>query len=93
LFAIKYQVKTLVECTTLNKRIGGANVPRLILQWESLPLLLKVKDIQDILNISKNSAYELVNSKNFPAIKIGRCLRIPRDSFKEWVERQATNNE
>lgn len=63
------------------------------MDWDNLPLLLRVHDVQKILNISRGKTYELVNSKDFPVIKIGRCLRIPRDAFREWVERQATNNE
>jgi len=60
------------------------------MDWDNLPLLLRVHDVQKILNISRGKTYELVNSKDFPVIKIGRCLRIPRDAFREWVKRKYT---
>jgi excisionase family DNA binding protein len=58
------------------------------MDWEKLPLLLKVRDLQNVLNVSKTTAYELVNSKNFPAVRVGRCFRVPRESLKQWLEKQ-----
>jgi len=59
------------------------------MDWEKLPLLLKVKDVQKVLCVSKNVAYELVNSKNFPSVRIGRSFRVPREALKTWIETQA----
>lgn len=59
------------------------------MDWDKLPLLLKVKDVQKVLGVSKNVAYELVNSKNFPAVRIGRSFRVPKEGLKAWLEKQA----
>lgn len=47
--------------------------------------ILTVKDIQKIMNIGINGAYDLVRSHSFPVKKIGRSYRIPRDGFFHWL--------
>ena len=37
------------------------------------PIVLTAIEISEILNISKPTAYELMNRHDFPLIKIGRC--------------------
>lgn len=44
-----------------------------------------VKDIQEILNIGKNTAYQLINSNPFPVIRIGKTYRIPKEAFDRWL--------
>lgn len=53
---------------------------------EDLPLLLKVKDVQQILNIARDSTYLLIKTPGFPLVKIGKSLRIPRDLFFQWLD-------
>jgi len=59
--------------------------------WNSLPLMLKVKDLQRVLGISRNHAYEMVNSYNFPLVRLGRSIRIPREELRIWIEKRAKN--
>lgn len=56
--------------------------------WENYPLLLKAKEVQKILNVSKGKMYELLNSKDFPVVRVGRCFRVPRESLRKWIEEQ-----
>ncbi|RCX21106.1 excisionase family DNA binding protein [Anaerobacterium chartisolvens] len=44
-----------------------------------------VYDIMQILNISKNVAYDLVKQKGFPAIRIKSSYRIPKKGFDSWL--------
>lgn len=44
-----------------------------------------VKEIALLLNISKRSAYDLVNSKQFASVKVGRTIRVSRMSFDKWL--------
>ena len=44
--------------------------------FDDMSLMLDVKDIQGILRISRGTAYELVNSKDFPSIKVKRRFII-----------------
>lgn len=48
-----------------------------------------VEDIQKILKIGKNQAYDLCKRGDFPSIKVGKQHRIPKDEFMKWCERQA----
>ena len=47
-----------------------------------------VKDVQEILKISRTAAYKLINSNQFPVIRIGRSVRIPIDGFNRWTQAQ-----
>lgn len=47
-----------------------------------------VDEIQDILNISRATAYELVKTDNFKVIRVGRTIRISKKSFDEWLDNQ-----
>lgn len=44
-----------------------------------------VKDIMVQLEISKNSAYDLVKSGVFPVIKIGNKYRVSKEVFNRWI--------
>lgn len=43
------------------------------------------KDIEKILQISKNTAYKLINLPDFPKIYIGKNIRIPKRLFEEFI--------
>lgn len=47
--------------------------------------MLSVKEVADVLGISKSSTYELVKDKNFPSMKIGARVIVPKDKFIKWV--------
>ena len=58
---------------------------------QDLPLVLKVKDIMDLLAVSHNTAYDLVRSGQIKSIKVGKTYRIPRAAVEEYL-RCATGN-
>ena len=46
-----------------------------------------VKEIAEILGISKNAAYDLVKSENgVVTVRIGKTIRVPIESFDEWLK-------
>ncbi|KAB2335115.1 helix-turn-helix domain-containing protein [Bacillus mesophilum] len=49
------------------------------------PIVLTAKEISKILKISKPSSYELMKRSDFPLVQIGRCKRVLRDDFFEWL--------
>ena len=53
---------------------------------------LTVKEIQEILKIGTNSAYNLIHSKAFPVIKIGQSYRVPKGPFFAWMENPGAAN-
>lgn len=55
-----------------------------------LPAVLKMDDVARYLRIGRTKAYELAYRPDFPAIRIGRCVRVPRDAFLRWCSESAT---
>lgn len=47
-----------------------------------------VDEIQDILGIGRNSAYNLVKSRVFHSVRIGGNIRISKKSFDKWLDSQ-----
>lgn len=47
--------------------------------------MLTCKDVQELLGISKNTAYKLIRLPGFPKIKIGHNYRIPKDKFESYI--------
>ena len=44
-----------------------------------------VSEISKILDIGKYSAYNLVKRNMFRKIRIGKTIRIPKESFNAWL--------
>lgn len=49
--------------------------------YDALPLILDVTDIQGIMGISRASAYELVHTPGFPVVRSGRLIKISKKAF------------
>lgn len=55
------------------------------IRFEELPLTLRVKDLSELLNIHRNTAYALVRTGAIHSIRIGRTYRIPREALAEYL--------
>ena len=53
--------------------------------FDELPLTLRVEDLMPILGIGRNTAYEVVRSKQIYSVKIGRQLRIPKQALIDYL--------
>lgn len=53
--------------------------------FDELPLMLRVEDLMPILNVGRNTAYELVRSGKIRSIRIGRQLRIPKGALQDYL--------
>lgn len=47
-----------------------------------------VKEIADILGIGKTAAYKLVHTGVFKTAQIGTTIRVSRQSFDDWLDKQ-----
>ena len=47
-----------------------------------------VSEIQDILGISRPTAYNIIASGVFNSVRVGRGIRISKRSFDEWLDKQ-----
>ena len=53
--------------------------------YDQLPLFLNAELVSKALGIAPSSAYELMHEKNFPTLRIGSRMVVPKDKFIEWV--------
>ena len=53
---------------------------------DELPLSLRVEDLMPILDIGRNTAYELVRSGQIRSVKVGRQIRVPRDAVGDFLQ-------
>lgn len=56
--------------------------------YDELPLFLNAKMVADVLGVSPSSGYELMREKDFPSLKVGSRIVVPREKFVAWVERK-----
>ena len=56
--------------------------------YDELPLFLNAEMVAKALGISISSAYELMHEMNFPALRVGSRIVVPKEKFCQWVETQ-----
>ena len=50
-------------------------------------MFLNADTVAKVLGVSPSSGYELMHEKDFPALKIGNRIVVPKERFIRWVER------
>jgi len=58
------------------------------MQTKEFPEVLTVEQARKLLQIGRNKMYEMTHWRGFPAVKIGRHIRIPKKALFEWLEMQ-----
>ena len=53
--------------------------------YEELPLFLNAATVARVLGVSPSSGYELMHEPDFPVLKDGSRLVVPKEKFVEWV--------
>ena len=61
--------------------------------YDDLPLFLNVAVVAKALGIAPSSAYELMHEADFPVLKIGNRIVIPKAKFIQWVEHHTKGGE
>lgn len=51
-------------------------------------LTLTVEEVARVLGIGRIQAYNLTHRADFPAIRIGKRIVVPRDALMRWLDRQ-----
>ena len=54
--------------------------------------VLTVSDLQEILNIGRNSAYELLRDGRIAAFRVGKKWRIPKQSVIDFLSQYKLKN-
>jgi len=55
--------------------------------FNSYPDVLSVKQLCEILDIGKNTAYRLLQSGEIKSIKIGKVYKIPKKEVSRYLSR------
>ena len=63
-----------------------------VLDLQQMPMMLDVKDLTAILGLSRAGVYQLMHRKDFPTLKIGKRMLVPKDSFGEWIAQNIGNH-
>ncbi len=53
--------------------------------FDALPMVLDISDIQNALGISRHGALKLFSSESFPALEVMQRKLILKTSFIEWL--------
>ena len=54
--------------------------------YDELPLFLNTETVAKTLGVSPSSSYELMHESDFPALRIGNRIVVPKEAFIRWVE-------
>ena len=74
--------------TDSTERMGKYNMKESAYKnYDELPLFLNVATVAKVLGISPSSGYELMHETDFPVLKIGNRMVVPKEKFVEWVLR------
>ena len=60
--------------------------------YDELPLFLNAELVGKVLGVSSTTAYELMHNEDFPSLRIGSRLIVPKEKFREWVNSQTERN-
>ena len=61
--------------------------------YDDLPLFLNVAMVARVHGVAPSSAYELMHEKDFPALRIGNRVVVPKEAFIRWVEQHTGGTE
>ena len=53
--------------------------------FDDLPLTLRVEELMPILNIGRNTTYELIRCGKLHSIRISKQLRIPKQALIDYL--------
>ena len=54
--------------------------------YDDLPLFLNSATVAKVLGVSPSSGYELMHEPDFPVLRIGNRMMVPKEQFIQWVK-------
>ncbi|NBI66088.1 DNA-binding protein [Pseudoflavonifractor sp. 60] len=51
------------------------------------PMLLTVSQAAELLQLGRDTVYQLTHREDFPAIRLGRNVRINRAALQAWLDK------
>ena len=53
--------------------------------YDDPPLFLNAKMAAQVLGVSVSSGYELMHDPDFPTLRVGSRMVVPKEQFIQWV--------
>ena len=53
--------------------------------YDELPLFLNAELVAKVLGVSPSTGYELIHEPDFPVLKVGSRMVVPKEQFIQWV--------
>ena len=53
--------------------------------YDELPLFLNSELVAKVLGVSPSSGYELMHQPDFPVLRVGSRMVVPKEKFIQWV--------
>ena len=53
--------------------------------YDELPLFLNAELVAKVLGVSPSTGYELIHEPDFPELKVGSRMVVPKEQFIQWV--------
>ena len=53
--------------------------------YDDPPLFLNAKMAAQVLGVSVSSGYELLHDPDFPTLRVGSRMVVPKEQFIQWV--------
>lgn len=54
--------------------------------YDDLPLFLNSELVAKVLGVSPSSGYVLMHEPDFPVLRVGSRMVVPKEKFIQWVE-------
>ena len=54
--------------------------------YDELPLFLNSETVAKVIGVSPSSGYELMHELDFPVLRIGNRMVVPKEQFIQWVK-------
>ena len=54
--------------------------------YDELPLFLNSELVAKVLGVSPSSGYELMHQPDFPVLRVGSCMVVPKEKLIQWAE-------
>lgn len=58
--------------------------------YDDLPLFLNATIVAKVLGVSPSSGYELMHETDFPVLRVGNRMVVPKQKFVDWVDRHTS---
>ena len=80
------EVFAILQCTfEILKLKNKFRMVKMQKMFSKYPDVVSIKELTVMLNVSKNTAYELLKSGKLKSIKIGKQYRIPKQFVIEYL--------